>query len=87
LIKKSYNHHKALEFIEDLLFFSEIVDVNKKIILKSLKSNFNDFEDAIQNFSAELNSIKTLVTRNKKDYKNSNLYIYNPEEFSNHISN
>ena len=60
----------------------EIIDVTKKSILDSLKSNFKDFEDSIQNESAKKDSqIKILVTRNIKDYRASDLSILSPDEY------
>ena len=44
-------------------------------------SNFPDFEDAIQNHIAESNGCTTIITRNTKDFKKSNLEILSPEEF------
>lgn len=45
------------------------------------KSNFSDFEDAIQNHIAESNGCTTIITRNKKDFKKSDLPVLTPEEF------
>jgi len=55
------------------------MDVTKKTILDSLKSDFKDFEDSIQNETAKRNSqIKVLITRNIKDFRTSDLSIYLP---------
>ena len=41
----------------------------EKVIEQLLNSGFNDFEDAIQYFTAVNNGIKLLLTRNKGNYK------------------
>lgn len=40
-----------------------------------------DFEDAVQTETAKQNNIEIIVTRNKTDYKNSGLNVYNTEEY------
>jgi len=47
-----------------------------------LNSNFKDFEDALQNYSAELNGqIDLIVTRNIKDFSKSSLGVMTPENY------
>ena len=60
---------------------TEIADVTKAIIKKSLKTDFKDFEDAIQyNCALSINKIDFIVTRDTKDFKNSVLPVLTPEE-------
>ena len=47
----------------------------------ALNSSFPDLEDAIQNHIAESNGCTTIITRNTKDFKKSNLAVLTPEEF------
>lgn len=47
-----------------------------------LNSKINDFEDAILEEVAKVNMIKSIVTNNKKDFKESTLTIYSPEELN-----
>ncbi len=44
-------------------------------------SEFKDFEDAIQNYCAEESGLNNIITRNLKDYKESNLSVQTPKEF------
>ena len=53
----------------------------EKSILNAKAAGWKDFEDAIQNECAVRNHIKTIITRNEKDYKQSKLQILNPEDF------
>jgi hypothetical protein len=47
-----------------------------------LYSDFKDFEDALQNYSAELNKeIDIIITRNIKDFKYSKLAVMTPDQF------
>lgn len=47
----------------------------------ALNSNFPDLEDAMQNHIAESNKCSTIITRNTKHFKKSNLAVLTPEEF------
>lgn len=47
-----------------------MLKIDKEVVLDSLNSDFKDFEDALQNFSAIQNGkISVVLTRNIKDYK------------------
>jgi len=79
--KKATDHNIAIQFISKLLEIVDILGVNKEIVLLSLQSDLPDFEDAIQINSAGLNGIKTIITRNKKDFASADFKIETPEEF------
>ena len=65
-----------------MLSITEILAIDKAIVLHALNSEFRDFEDALQNYTAELNNeIEILITRNIKDYKHSHLAIMTPDNF------
>ena len=42
---------------------------------------FPDFEDGLQYYSAIENDIDIIITRNKKDFKNSKLPVLTAKEF------
>jgi dienelactone hydrolase len=52
-----------------------------KVIDLSLASDFKDFEDAVQCYSAVNAKVDCLITRNKRDYVTDILPILTPEEF------
>lgn len=82
LLKKEHDSQRILAAIKRLLTFLDILVIDKKMILAAIDSEFVDFEDAIQNFSAENNgSITAIITRNIKDYKKSKLSVLTPEMF------
>lgn len=82
VLRKEHKSKTILQGIKVLLAFLDVIKVDKGIILKAIDSEFSDFEDALQNFSADSNSsINTIITRNIKDYKKSNLSILTPSMF------
>ncbi len=53
-----------------------------KIIELALNdSNFNDFEDCIQYYTAFESKCELIITRNTKDFKNSSLAILSPHQY------
>lgn len=80
ILRKVTSHKKALNLISGIEDIVEIQETNRKIIRKAIKSNFNDFEDAIQYYSAiELGVIDIITTRDLKDFKRSELPVLSPE--------
>ncbi len=78
--RKKTGIDKARKFIADLLTQFEVVNTTKEICIDALNSNFKDFEDAVQEFSAVKSEIEIIVTRNIKDFKNSHLQVFEPEQ-------
>ena len=58
-----------------------ILSIDERVIEQSLNSEFNDFEDAIQYFTAVNNGITLIITRNKTNYKRSKVDVLTAEEF------
>jgi predicted nucleic acid-binding protein len=70
----------AREFISNLVEIVEVLGIDKIIIIKALKSDLNDFEDAVQVSAAVQYELDIIVTRNKSDFHNSILEILSPAE-------
>ena len=81
ILRQSLSHIETIRLLEELSDLVIIADVTKAIIKKSLKTDFKDFEDAIQyNCALDLPNIDAIVTRNTKDFKKSTLPVMSPEE-------
>ncbi len=82
LLRRNSGHEKVIEHLKLLLTFIDVIEIGKDSIIMALNSEFTDFEDAMQNYSAEFSKkINVIVTRNSKDYRKSNLSIMSPEIF------
>ena len=55
--------------------------VDASVVREALDSDFTDFEDALQHFSAKTVDADCIVTRNKKDFGTSEIPVYELEEF------
>ncbi|HPJ34208.1 MAG TPA: PIN domain-containing protein [Spirochaetota bacterium] len=77
------NRKLAVINLQKLMALVNILSVNEKIIKLALASDFKDFEDAIQYYTAVENNLKYLITRNKKDYRSAEITILSAEEYLN----
>ncbi len=80
LISKAVDRKHAKIGIKKLLSIFRIAEVNSTVLELSVNSGFVDFEDAVQYYSGECCEVNGIVTRNTKDYKNTELPIYTPDE-------
>ncbi len=84
LLRKNAKHEKVIESLKLLMHIVDVITTDKEAVLEALNSEFKDFEDALQNFSAQNRSeVTVIVTRNVKDYKKSNLSVMDPETYLN----
>ena len=82
LLRQNAKHEKVIEKLKLLLSITEILIIDKEVILQALNSDFKDFVDALQNYSAEFDKeIDLIVTRNTKDFKHSLLAVMTPENY------
>jgi len=86
LLRKTTSHAQIMSQLKLLMSIINILPINKEIVLLALNSSFKDFEDALQNYSAEFEeNIDAIITRNVKDYRESNLSVQTPDEFLKYI--
>ncbi len=82
LLRQSAKHEKVIEKLKMLVSITSVLVISKDVILEALNSDFKDFEDALQNYSAQRsNEIDVVITRNTKDYKNSSLAVMTPDNY------
>lgn len=76
-----HDKKKAKQSITDLTKLFGIIDTTGNDCRNALRSEMNDFEDAILMESALREDIDVIVTRNTKDFKKSTIKICTPVEF------
>jgi len=81
LLSKELKREKSIKILEKVRIVFHVSAVDERVIDLSLTSNFRDFEDAVQYYSAVQARADCLITRNKGDYKVDNLPVLTPEEF------
>lgn len=71
----------ARSAIAGLLKLVNVQAIQGNHLLTSLSSNFKDFEDGAQHSCAlSIKGIEGIITRDRKDFKYSQLRVYSPEE-------
>ena len=58
-----------------------VLAVTDKIVELALSSDFKDFEDGLQYFTAIENNLKILLSRNLKDYKTAEIPVMTAGQF------
>ncbi len=82
ILRRTAKHDKVIDKLKQLLTIVDVLNIDKQIVVNALNSDFKDFEDALQNFSAVANGkIDVIVTRNIKDYKKSKIAVLTPDSF------
>ena len=81
LLSKYENTKSALEKIRKFKVLCSISLMDDEVVEKAINSNFKDFEDAMQYFSALASHCDLIVTRNEKDFKNAMIPVMNGESY------
>ncbi len=81
ILRQTVPHKETLKMLAELNEWTYTLDVSKEVINHSIKSDFKDFEDAIQyNCAKSFSKMEAIVTRNTKDFKTSTLPVLTPKE-------
>jgi predicted nucleic acid-binding protein len=82
VLRKIGSHKKVISSLQKLSEFVDILKVDSEIIKSALLSDFKDFEDSIQYFTAlENKKIDYIITRNIRDFREVSLPVMTPETF------
>lgn len=80
--KEQVNITELKSDFKKLLKIIKITDMTGDNVHSALDSDFKDFEDALQNFSAENHAdISIIITRDEKDFATSSLLVQTPQQF------
>lgn len=82
ILSKLKSAKEAREILRKFKVLVELLSLDDKITELALSDdNFPDFEDGLQYYSAIENQIEIIITRNKKDFKNSKIPVLTAKEF------
>lgn len=82
VLSKQKSPKEARQILRKFKVLVDILDLDNKIIELALSDNeFPDFEDGLQYYSALENGLELILTRNKKDFKNSKIPVLTAKEF------
>lgn len=82
VLRKFFSYEQRRKLFETLLEQFEVISLDKQKILNGLmRSDFQDFEDCLQDECASELNVDFIITRNTKDFTNSKVRALTPEEF------
>ncbi len=81
VLNKYESSESVLSKLRKFKIICEVCEVNEETVEKGLNSNFKDFEDSIQYYTAIQSKCSIIITRNGKDFKYSNIPIMTAEEY------
>jgi predicted nucleic acid-binding protein len=85
LLSRAEDKKLVKEKLRKFKVIAETSDLTDKIVDKGLSSNFSDFEDSLQYYCAIKMDCKILITRNSKDFKESEIPVLTPDEYLNSL--
>ena len=74
-------HAAVVTLFEKIVELCHITTVDAQTVQNAIASDFKDFEDALQYYSAATVKADYIITRNKQDFIQSAISVYTPEEF------
>lgn len=83
LLSRELNSDEVRKILIKFKLLVYILPLDDKLLELALSSDFNDFEDAIQYYTALENNLNIIITRNKKDFKTSKLPVLTAKEYLN----
>ena len=81
IMRKVAKGNALYDILDTMMEMVNIVSVDKDVIEKSVSLRANDFEDAIQYYSAKMINADYIVTNNVKDFAFSDIYVVKPVDF------
>jgi predicted nucleic acid-binding protein len=81
ILSKHLKLEETRKILNKFKVLVNVAPVDDKIIELALASDFKDFEDAIQYYSALESKAQIIITRNKKDFKYAKIPIMTAKEY------
>ena len=81
LEKDIKDRKKYLQILSKVMKIFSVLDLNAKILNRSLKSKIKDYEDAVIEQSALLNRCNSIITKNTKDFMSGKIPSITPKDF------
>ncbi len=87
VLRKVESHNRVITKLDSISRLVTILKVDQQTVKDAIASGFQDFEDSIQYYCAlDYKKIDILITRNTKDYKNSEIPVMTPTDYLKTVS-
>ncbi|WP_257296154.1 PIN domain-containing protein [Endozoicomonas sp. YOMI1] len=81
ILRKIKGQKEALAAMQKLKGLLRVMVTSEAALEQALNSEFTDFEDGIQYYTAQSCGASLLITRNIKDYKTETMPVMTPEQY------
>lgn len=81
ILRKGSSGPQAVSTLRRMRLILRVLPMDERTVDLALASSFTDLEDAFQYYAAVDQNLDALITRNKKDYRSSELAVLNAKEF------
>lgn len=81
ITRKLFTQEELYALFSDLCLYVKVVEVGGMIIKKSFQKRWKDMEDCVQYLVAKREEADYLITRNEKDFSDSDIPVLSPSEF------
>jgi len=81
LLSRHFSREEAAKILGKLRLLCEVAPVTQKIIDLAMTASFDDFEDAVQYYSASLAGAEAILTRNRDDFSSADIPVMSPVDF------
>lgn len=82
ILRKQYSKQQTKSILNNIFKWTNCLSINSDIVKQSLDAEMNDFEDALQYYTAiKSGNIHCIVTRNKRDFTSSIIPVLSPKEY------
>ena len=81
ITRKLFAKEELYSLLEELREFVHVVEMGETVIDDAIRSQWNDFEDCTQYFAAKREHVDFIITRNEKDFAQSDIPVLSPHSF------
>ena len=81
ITRKLFTQEELYALLSDLCLYVKVVEVGGMIIKESFQKRWRDMEDCVQYLVAKREEVDYLITRNEKDFLDSDIPVLSPSKF------
>lgn len=81
ITRKSIPQDSFYEVMKTMQKFYAVIPIGENVVNRAIEEKWKDFEDCLQSLAAEQAGAEAIITSNAKDFQNSRLNIYAPDDF------
>ena len=79
-LRRKHGKEGMRKLLNNFRQLSQITTADERVVDAALASSFDDYEDALQYYSALTRNVDVIVTRNKKDFTSASIPVLSPAE-------